>query len=95
MQPAVITRFCAIANDNGGGQVVASGTKKAVDQAIEIAKGKGARRAMLLSVSAPFHCALDAACCGSDGRSPGQRAGRRAENPGRCQRDGASGEQSG
>jgi [acyl-carrier-protein] S-malonyltransferase len=50
--------ICAIANDNGGGQVVASGTKKAVDQAIEIAKGKGARRAMLLSVSAPFHCAL-------------------------------------
>ena len=50
--------ICQIANDNGGGQVVASGTKKAVDQAIEIAKGKGARRAMLLSVSAPFHCAL-------------------------------------
>jgi [acyl-carrier-protein] S-malonyltransferase len=50
--------ICAIANDNGGGQVVASGTKKAVDHAIEIAKGKGARRAMLLSVSAPFHCAL-------------------------------------
>jgi len=50
--------ICAIANDNGGGQVVASDTKKAVDQAIEIAKGKGARRAMLLSVSAPFHCAL-------------------------------------
>jgi [acyl-carrier-protein] S-malonyltransferase len=49
---------CEIANDNGGGQVVASGTKKAVDQAIEIARGKGARRAMLLSVSAPFHCAL-------------------------------------
>jgi len=49
---------CEIANDNGGGQVVASGTKRAVDQAIEIAKGKGARRAMLLSVSAPFHCAL-------------------------------------
>jgi len=50
--------ICEIANDNGGGQVVASGTKKAVDQAIEIAKGKGARRAMLLTVSAPFHCAL-------------------------------------
>jgi [acyl-carrier-protein] S-malonyltransferase len=50
--------ICEIANDNGGGQVVASGTKKAIDQAIEIAKGKGARRAMLLSVSAPFHCAL-------------------------------------
>jgi [acyl-carrier-protein] S-malonyltransferase len=52
------SEVCEIANDNGGGQVVASGTKKAVDQAIEIAKGKGARRAMLLSVSAPFHCAL-------------------------------------
>jgi [acyl-carrier-protein] S-malonyltransferase len=50
--------ICEIANDNGGGQVVASGTKKAVDHAIEIAKGRGARRAMLLSVSAPFHCAL-------------------------------------
>jgi [acyl-carrier-protein] S-malonyltransferase len=50
--------ICEIANDNGGGQVVASGTKKAVDQAIEIARAKGARRAMLLSVSAPFHCAL-------------------------------------
>jgi [acyl-carrier-protein] S-malonyltransferase len=52
------SEVCEIANDNGGGQVVASGTKKAVDHAIEIAKGKGARRAMLLAVSAPFHCAL-------------------------------------
>ncbi|MDE2578536.1 MAG: ACP S-malonyltransferase [Hyphomicrobiales bacterium] len=49
---------CQIANDNGGGQVVASGSKAAVDKAIEIAKTKGARRAMLLAVSAPFHCAL-------------------------------------
>lgn len=49
---------CAIANDNGGGQVVASGTKAAVEQAIAIAKTKGARRAILLPVSAPFHCAL-------------------------------------
>ena len=49
---------CQIANDNGGGQVVASGSKAAVDKAIEIAKGKGAKRAMLLAVSAPFHCAL-------------------------------------
>jgi [acyl-carrier-protein] S-malonyltransferase len=49
---------CAIANDNGGGQVVASGSKAAVDQAIAIAKTKGARRAILLPVSAPFHCAL-------------------------------------
>ena len=49
---------CAIANDNGGGQVVASGSKAAVDKAIEIAKTKGARRSILLPVSAPFHCAL-------------------------------------
>ena len=46
------------ANDNGGGQVVISGHKAAVDRAIEIAKAKGVKRAMLLPVSAPFHCAL-------------------------------------
>ena len=46
------------ANDNGGGQVVISGNKAAVERAIEIAKTKGVRRAMLLPVSAPFHCAL-------------------------------------
>jgi [acyl-carrier-protein] S-malonyltransferase len=49
---------CAVANDNGGGQVVISGSKSAVDCAIEIAKAKGARRAIPLPVSAPFHCAL-------------------------------------
>jgi [acyl-carrier-protein] S-malonyltransferase len=49
---------CQAANDNGGGQVVVSGNKSAVERAVEIAKGKGARRAMLLPVSAPFHCAL-------------------------------------
>jgi len=49
---------CQIANDNGGGQVVASGSKAAVERAVEIAKAKGARRAMMLQVSAPFHCAL-------------------------------------
>ena len=49
---------CQAANDNGGGQVVVSGAKAAVERAVEIAKGKGARRAMLLPVSAPFHCAL-------------------------------------
>ena len=48
----------ACANDNGGGQVVISGHKAAVERAIEIAKGKGVKRAMLLPVSAPFHCAL-------------------------------------
>jgi [acyl-carrier-protein] S-malonyltransferase len=46
------------ANDNGGGQVVISGHKAAVEKAIEIAKTKGVKRAMLLPVSAPFHCAL-------------------------------------
>ena len=49
---------CEVANDNAPGQVVISGHKSAVERAIEIAKGKGARRAMLLAVSAPFHCAL-------------------------------------
>jgi [acyl-carrier-protein] S-malonyltransferase len=49
---------CQAANDNGAGQVVVSGGKAAVERAVEIAKGKGARRAMLLTVSAPFHCAL-------------------------------------
>jgi [acyl-carrier-protein] S-malonyltransferase len=49
---------CAVANDNGGGQIVISGAKTAVDAAIEIAKGKGVRRAVPLAVSAPFHCPL-------------------------------------
>ena len=49
---------CQAANDNGGGQVVVSGDKAAVDRAVEIAKAKGAKRAMLLPVSAPFHCRL-------------------------------------
>ena len=51
-------QVCQAANDNGGGQVVVSGDKAAVESAVEIAKGRGARRAMLLPVSAPFHCAL-------------------------------------
>jgi len=49
---------CQVANDNAPGQIVVSGSKGAVERAIEIAKQKGARRAMLLPVSAPFHCAL-------------------------------------
>ena len=49
---------CQAANDNGGGQVVVSGDKAAVERALEIAKTKGAKRAMLLPVSAPFHCSL-------------------------------------
>ena len=46
------------ANDNGGGQVVVSGHRTAVERAVEIARARGIRRAMLLPVSAPFHCAL-------------------------------------
>jgi [acyl-carrier-protein] S-malonyltransferase len=46
------------ANDNGGGQVVISGHRSAIERAVEISKTKGIRRAMLLPVSAPFHCAL-------------------------------------
>ena len=49
---------CQAANENGGGQVVVAGDKTAVERATEIAKGKGAKRAMLLPVSAPFHCRL-------------------------------------
>ena len=51
-------QVCQAANDNGGGQVVVSGDKAAVERAVEIARGKGARRAMMLPVSAPFHCSL-------------------------------------
>ncbi|WP_019220467.1 ACP S-malonyltransferase [Bartonella senegalensis] len=50
--------LCQIANDNGGGQIVISGAAKAVETAVEIASQKGAKRALLLPVSAPFHSAL-------------------------------------
>jgi [acyl-carrier-protein] S-malonyltransferase len=46
------------ANDNGGGQVVISGHKAAVERAVELSRQRGIKRAMLLPVSAPFHCAL-------------------------------------
>jgi [acyl-carrier-protein] S-malonyltransferase len=49
---------CQAANDNGGGQVVVSGDRTAVERAVEIAKTAGAKRAVALPVSAPFHCAL-------------------------------------
>lgn len=49
---------CEAANDNGGGQVVLSGTKAAVERAIALSAERGVKRAMLLPVSAPFHCAL-------------------------------------
>jgi [acyl-carrier-protein] S-malonyltransferase len=51
-------QVCQAANENGGGQVVVSGDKAAVERAVEIARGRGAKRAMMLPVSAPFHCAL-------------------------------------
>ncbi len=49
---------CQAANDNDPGQVVVSGHRGAVERALEIAKARGAKRAILLPVSAPFHCAL-------------------------------------
>jgi len=49
---------CTAANDNAPGQVVVSGHRAAVERAIEIAKAQGAKRALLLPVSAPFHCSL-------------------------------------
>jgi len=49
---------CQVANDNAPGQVVVSGAKAAIDRAIDMASEFGARRALLLPVSAPFHCAL-------------------------------------
>ena len=50
--------ICAVANDNGGGQVVLSGHKGAIDRVPDIVKAHGVKRAMPLSVSAPFHCPL-------------------------------------
>ncbi len=49
---------CDVANDNAPGQVVVSGATGAVERAVEIAKTKGAKRALLLPVSAPFHCSM-------------------------------------
>ncbi|MEK9796735.1 MAG: ACP S-malonyltransferase [Alphaproteobacteria bacterium] len=49
---------CDVANDNSEGQVVVSGNTAAVERAVEIAKERGVRRAVLLPVSAPFHCSL-------------------------------------
>ena len=49
---------CSVANDNDPGQVVISGHKSAIDRAVEMAKEMGAKRAVILPVSAPFHCPL-------------------------------------
>tara|TARA_R110002095_G_scaffold190749_1_gene168398 strand:+ start:1 stop:894 length:894 start_codon:yes stop_codon:yes gene_type:complete len=55
---AAAGEVCSAANDNADGQVVISGSKAAVERAAVLAKEKGAKRAMLLPVSAPFHCSL-------------------------------------
>ena len=57
-QEAAMGEVCQAANDNDPGQVVVSGHVDAVNRAVELAKQKGAKRAVLLPVSAPFHCAL-------------------------------------
>lgn len=51
-------QVCEIANDNSPGQVVISGHREAVERAVELSKAQGAKRSLLLNVSAPFHCAL-------------------------------------
>ena len=69
---------CEAANDNAPGQVVISGSKAAVERAVELAKVRGGKRAMLLPVSAPFHCSLmepaarvmEKALAGADLRAP-------------------------
>jgi len=57
-QEAAMGEVCQAANDNDPGQVVVSGHVDAVNRAVALAKDKGAKRAVLLPVSAPFHCAL-------------------------------------
>lgn len=57
-EEAADDEVCQAANDNDPAQVVVSGHKAAVERAVEIAKARGARRAVVLPVSAPFHCAL-------------------------------------
>ncbi|HHG89097.1 MAG TPA: [acyl-carrier-protein] S-malonyltransferase [Devosia sp.] len=57
-EQASLGDVCEVANDNAPGQVVISGDSAAIDRAIELAKAAGAKRALLLPVSAPFHCSL-------------------------------------
>ncbi|MBY0500576.1 MAG: ACP S-malonyltransferase [Alphaproteobacteria bacterium] len=58
VQEAAHGQVCEIANDNSPGQIVISGHQQAVERAIELSKEYGAKRSILLNVSAPFHCTL-------------------------------------
>lgn len=63
-QEAAQGEICSVANDNANGQVVISGARAAVERAVEIAKSRGVKRAVMLDVSAPFHCDLMAPAAG-------------------------------
>ncbi len=58
VKQASLGAICEIANDNSAGQIVISGHKEAIERAVDLAKAKGAKRAIFLPVSAPFHCSL-------------------------------------
>jgi [acyl-carrier-protein] S-malonyltransferase len=58
VEEAAAGEVCAVANDNGASQVVVSGHKAAVERAVALAASRGARRSIMLPVSAPFHCSL-------------------------------------
>lgn len=62
-------QVCGIANDNGGGQIVLSGDKEAVERAVAIATARGVKRSIMLPVSAPFHCTLMAPAADVMGRA--------------------------
>lgn len=57
-EKAALGQICSVANDNSPGQIVISGHKQAVERAIELASSAGAKRGIILPVSAPFHCDL-------------------------------------
>ncbi len=82
---------CEAANDNDPAQVVLSGHKAAVERACEIAKARGAKRALMLPVSAPFHCALMQPRGGGDGGGAGGGGDRAALRAAGVEREGGGG----
>jgi [acyl-carrier-protein] S-malonyltransferase len=58
IQEAAQGQICEIANDNSPGQIVISGHREAIERAVDLSKDHGAKRSVILNVSAPFHCAL-------------------------------------